>query len=91
MEFVGVSELLEYVVLSAVLRVVAPQVARHSTLLRRTIDRMMDEEDESSDALAEILPPDPSPVKAGPSIIYQTLVPAFMVMFAFFLINIMAS
>ncbi len=91
MEFVGVSELVEYVVLSAVLRVVAPQVARHSTLLRRTIDRMMDEEDESSDALAEILPPDPSPVKAGPSIIYQTLVPAFMVMFAFFLINIMAS
>lgn len=91
MEFVGVSELVEYVVLSAVLRVVAPQVARHSTLLRRTIDRMMDEEDESSDALAAILPPPPSAVKAGPSIIYQTLVPAFMVMFAFFLINIMAS
>lgn len=91
-EFVGVSELVEYVVLSAVLRVVAPQVARHSTLLRRTIDRMMeDEENPSDDSQAAGGSSAPETVKAGPSIIYQTLVPAFMVMFAFFLINIMAS
>ena len=89
-EFVGASELVEYVVLSAVLRVVAPQVARRSILLRRTIDRVMSEDAESeSDAATKASPP--APVKAGPSIIYQTLVPAFMVMFAFFLINIMAS
>lgn len=89
-EFVGVSELVEYVVLSSVLRVVAPQVARRSTLLRRTIDRMMEEEEDPS-ASDVALAPAQEPVKPGASIIYQTLVPSFMVMFAFFLINIMAS
>lgn len=89
-EFVGVTELVEYVVLSAVLKVVAPEVARHSALLRRAIDHMMEDQDDESDS-AIAPPPAAEPVKAGPSIIYQTLVPAFMVMFAFFLINIMAS
>ena len=90
-EFVGVTELVEYVVQSAVLRVVAPQVARRSALLRRTIDRMMDdEEDPQATQTASTSSPE-KPVKAGASIIYQTLVPSFMVMFAFFLINIMAS
>ncbi len=87
-EFVGVSELVEYVVLSAVLRVVAPEVARRSIVLRRTIDRIMEE---GAEAESGTKPASLAPVKAGPSIIYQTLVPAFMVMFAFFLINIMAS
>jgi ABC-2 type transport system permease protein len=87
-EFVGASELVEYVVLSAVLRVVAPEVAKRSAILRRMINRMIEEEGESdAENLSSALPP----VKSGPSIIYQTLVPAFMVMFAFFLINIMAS
>jgi ABC-2 type transport system permease protein len=90
-EFVGVSELVEYVVLSAVLRVVAPVVARRNIILRRTIDRVMQGEEEDSTAQQPNLPPSPEPVKAGASIIYQTLVPAFMVMFAFFLLNIMAS
>lgn len=87
-EYVGVGELVEFVVLSAVLRVVAPEVARKSVLLRRSIDRMM-EDDESEEQTAQA--PAPPPVKPGSSIVYQTLVPAFMVMFAFFLINIMAS
>lgn len=90
-EFVGVTELVEYVVQSAVLRVVAPQVARRSVLLRRTIDRMMEDEEDPSDSQSVKLPSAEKPVQAGPSIIYQTLVPSFMVMFAFFLINIMAS
>jgi ABC-2 type transport system permease protein len=91
-EFVGVTELVEYVVLSSVLRVVAPYVARRSVILRRTIDRMMeDEEDDSPTAATEPQPTAEKPVEPGASIIYQTLVPSFMVMFAFFLINIMAS
>lgn len=91
-EFVGVTDLVEYVVLSSVLRVVAPQVARHSSLLRRTIDRLMQDESEDASESATASPPRiEETVKKGPSIIYQTLVPAFMVMFAFFLINIMAS
>lgn len=90
-EFVGVTELVEYVVQSAVLRVVAPQVARRSVLLRRTIDRMMEDEEDPSESQSVKLPSTETPVQAGSSIIYQTLVPSFMVMFAFFLINIMAS
>lgn len=90
-EFVGVTELVEYVVLSAVLRVVAPQVARRSVLLRRTIDRMMEDEEDPPVSQTSNLSPAQKPVAAGASIIYQTLVPSFMVMFAFFLINIMAS
>lgn len=90
-EFVGVTDLVEYVALSAVLRVVAPQVARRSVLIRRTIDRLMEEEDESSELESASQAPAKASVKAGASIVYQTLVPSFMVMFAFFLINIMAS
>lgn len=90
-EFVGVTELVEYVVQSAVLRVVAPQVARRSVLLRRTIDRMMEDEEDPSESPPAKIPTKETPVAAGSSIIYQTLVPSFMVMFAFFLINIMAS
>jgi ABC-2 type transport system permease protein len=88
-EYAAVAELVEYVVLSAVLRVVAPEVARKNFLIRRSIDRMMDHDEAESSA--GNTGPARETVKAGSSIIYQTLVPAFMVMFAFFLINIMAS
>lgn len=88
-EYVAVSELVEFVVLSAVLRVIAPEVARKNVLLRRTVDRMMEDQSEGSEsAVALVKNP---PVAASSSIIYQTLIPAFMVMFTFFLINIMAS
>ena len=35
-EFVGVSEIVQYVVLSAVLRVISPEVAKRNTILRRS-------------------------------------------------------
>ena len=88
--FVGVADLVQYVVLSAVLRVVAPEVARRNPLLSRVLNRMIEQHQaELESGVAET--PRPEPVKPGSSIIYQTLVPAFMVMFAFFLVNIMAS
>ncbi|MEI8383487.1 MAG: ABC transporter permease [Planctomycetota bacterium] len=87
--FVGVAELVQYVVLSAVLRVVAPEVAKRNPLLSRILDRMI--EQHQADLESGVENPRPAPVKPGSSIIYQTLVPAFMVMFAFFLVNIMAS
>ena len=89
-QFVGVAELVQFVVLSAVLRVVAPEVAKRSVVLRGIINRMA--ERHAEEALNQT--PEPAvakTVKAGSSIVYQTLVPAFMVMFAFFLVNIMAS
>ena len=89
-QFVGVAELVQFVVLSAVLRVVAPEVAKRSVVLRGIINRMA--ERRAEEVLNET--PEtvvPKTVKAGASIVYQTLVPAFMVMFAFFLVNIMAS
>lgn len=89
--FVGVADLVQYVVLSAVLRVVAPEVARRSPLMSRMIDRMIQHHQDELAADGTFDVPRSAPVKPGPSIIYQTLVPAFMVMFAFFLVNIMAS
>ena len=90
-EFVGAMDLVEYVVLSAVMRVVAPEVAKRNPVVRRMMDRAAEGEDEEGKSVDAEVKPATEPVKAGPSIIYQTLVPAFMVMFAFFLINIMAS
>ena len=89
-QFVGVAELVQFVVLSAVLRVVAPEVAKRSVVLRGIINRMAERHaEELMNQTPE--PAAPKTVKAGASIVYQTLVPAFMVMFAFFLVNIMAS
>jgi len=88
--FVGVAELVNYVVLSAVLRVVSPEVAKRNKLIAQFVERIIKRHQEEVENQEEI-PPQPAPVKAGSSIIYQTLVPAFMVMFAFFLVNIMAS
>lgn len=89
--FVGVADLVQYVVLSAVLRVVAPEVARRNMVLSRIMDRMIERHQEEAASDDAVESPPSKPVKPGPSIIYQTLVPAFMVMFAFFLVNIMAS
>jgi ABC-2 type transport system permease protein len=88
-EFVEVSEIVQYVVLAAVMRAVSPEVARRNPLLRLFIDRMTESHAEEARTAPAHQPLEP--VKPGPSIIYQTLVPAFMVMFAFFLVNIMAS
>jgi ABC-2 type transport system permease protein len=88
-EFVGAGELVEYVVLSAVTRVVAPEVAKRNRLVAFMVNRMSDADNQESQAQAK--PARPEPVKPRGNIIYQTLVPGFMVMFAFFLVNIMAS
>jgi ABC-2 type transport system permease protein len=89
--FIGASDLVQYVVLSAVLRVVAPEVARRNVVIRGIIDRAKARhEEEAAEAGEQDVEP-PKIVKPGGSIVYQTLVPAFMVMFAFFLLNIMAS
>jgi ABC-2 type transport system permease protein len=88
-EFVAVSQLVDYIVLAAVQRVIAPDVARKNAIMRRTVDRIL-QGDPSTDGLSDAEPP-LQPVKEASSIVYQTLVPGFMVMFAFFLINAMAS
>ena len=87
-EFVAVSELIEYVVQAAILRVVAPDVAKRNYLIRRSMERMMSDQDEAAGPAQAT---NPKPVARVGNIIYQTLVPAFMVMFAYFLLNIMAS
>ncbi|MBS0267155.1 MAG: ABC transporter permease [Planctomycetes bacterium] len=88
--FVGVADLVHYVVLSAVLRVVSPEVAKRNRLMAQFMERIMKRHQEALDN-QEPATPKPEPVESGSSIVYQTLVPAFMVMFAFFLVNIMAS
>jgi ABC-2 type transport system permease protein len=89
-QFVGVAELVEYVVLSAVLRVVSPEVVKRNKLVARLMERMVNRRGQTAEDEGDV-PAAPEPVKPGGSIIYQTLVPAFMVMFAFFLVNIMAN
>ena len=87
--FVSVEDLMRYVVLSAVLRVVGPEVARRNRIMAGMIDRMIERHREEAATAPE--PPPSAPVKSRSAIIYQTLVPAFIVMFAFFLVNFMAS
>jgi ABC-2 type transport system permease protein len=86
-EFAEASELVQYVVFAAVLRAVAPEVMRRNRLIARFVNRMIEHHGTAHQAangkgLAT--------VNASGSIIYQKLVPAFLVMFAFFLVNIMA-
>lgn len=88
--FVSVAELVQYVVLSAVMRVVGPEVARRNAIMSRIINQMIERHQNEARSNPEARPK-PRPVKSGSSIIYQTLVPAFIVLFAFFLVNIMAS
>lgn len=91
--FVSVAQLVEYVVLSAVLRVVSPEVVKRNKLFARIIEsRIERHKKELEESGQPALPPTPQePVKPRGNIVYQTLVPAFMVMFAFFLVNIMAN
>lgn len=88
--YVNVADLVEYVVFSAVMKVVSPEVARKNFLFRRSIDRMIQEHEEEANALGQKPKPRASVPKSG-SVIYQTLVPAFVVLFTFFLVNFMAS
>jgi len=88
--FAGVAELVEYVVLAAVLRAISPEVAQRNKLIARLVDRIIKRHEQELEE-GRVGPPTPEPVKPRGNIIYQTIVPNFMVMFAFFLVNIMAN
>jgi ABC-2 type transport system permease protein len=88
-EFVGAGELVEYVVLSAVIRVVAPEVVGRNRLLALMVSGATERDNQESEGRSKRQRPET--VKPRGNIIYQTLVPGFMVTFAFFLLNIMAS
>lgn len=87
--FVNVADLVQYVVLAAALKSVTPEVAKKNRFAAQHIERVLKRHREEFEA--ERQPPPPQPVEPGPSYVYQILVPAYTVMFAFFLINIMAS
>lgn len=87
--YVGVADLVQYVIFSAVMRVVSPEVARKNPLFRRSIDRMVEEHKEK--AASSNPRSHPKSVESSSSVVYQTLVPAFIVLFTFFLVNFMAS
>ena len=91
--FVNVAQLVEYVVLSAVLRVVSPEVVKRNKIFARIIESKIARHQKDLEESGETSTPTPKaqPVQPRGNIIYQTLVPAFMVMFAFFLVNIMAN
>lgn len=86
--YVTVQDLVKYVAMSAVMQTVAPRVTRRSPIFARVLDRMVERHREEAEQ-SEVVPR--QHVASTSSIVYQTLVPAFMVLFAFFLVNIMAS
>lgn len=89
--FVNVAELVEYVVFSASLKSILPEVAKKNKLIALQIERALRRQEEEQSMNATVTQVAPVPVESGPSYIYQILVPAYTVMFAFFLINIMAN
>jgi ABC-2 type transport system permease protein len=89
--FENVAQLVDYVVLAASLQSVTPEVAKKNRFAARQIQRTLEERRELYGSGEGKKPALPQSVEAGPSFIYQTLVPAYTVMFAFFLINIMAN
>jgi len=83
--FINAAGLLRQLVLADTLRTVVPEVARKNKLAARFIDRAAQRNQErKKDA------PTPPETSSGASIVYQGLVPSYTVMFAFFLVNIMA-
>lgn len=88
--YVGVADLMQYVVFSAVMHVVSPQVARRNVFYRRALDRMIERHQEEAKSL--VARPSPrTTVASTSSIIYQTLIPAFVVLFTYFLVNFMGN
>lgn len=88
--FVNVGELVEYVVLAAALKSVVPDVANKNKLVAMQIERALRrhaEQNADQPSTTSTL----KPVESGSNYIYQILVPAYTVMFSFFLINIMAN
>ena len=89
--FVNVAQLVEYVALAATLRTVSPEVAKRNRFAGRQIERALERHREEYGQEAAANPLAPQTVSSDMNYIYQILVPAYTVMFAFFLINIMAN
>lgn len=87
--FANVAQLVQYVVLAATLKSVTPEVAKRNKLAARQLERALQRHLEEYGS--EPVEKPPEAVDAGPSYIYQILVPAYTVMFAFFLIHVMAN
>ena len=86
---IGLGRLLEGVIFSQVIKVVAPVAARKNAVARTWLrDRSKDESDPTSEAAeSKASPPESQP---RTSAAYLWIVPGFTVMFAFFLISVMA-
>lgn len=89
--YVSVEDMVKYVAFAAVMQTVAPEVTRRSPLFSRVVDQMLARHQQEASEARATKSHSSKPVKRTTNIIYQTLVPAFMVLFAFFLVNIMAS
>jgi ABC-2 type transport system permease protein len=89
--FVNVAQLVEYVALAATLRSVSPEVAKKNRFAGRQIERALERHREEYGTEVVARSSAPNTVQSDMNYIYQILVPAYTVMFAFFLINIMAN
>ncbi len=88
--FVNVAQLVEYVVLAAALQSVTPEVAKKNRFAARQIERAL----ERQSGGVRRCPSEAAGSHAGrrrPELHLSDPCPAYTVMFAFFLINIMAS
>jgi len=89
--FVNVAQLVEYVALAATLRSVSPEVAKKNRFAGRQIERALERHREEYGSQVVSKDTGPRGVQSDMNYVYQILVPAYTVMFAFFLINIMAN
>jgi ABC-2 type transport system permease protein len=85
----GFGRLLETVLFTQVVRFVAP-IAAQKNPIARAWTRSQEDEDEDSSSQAAIATPAAPTRRKAPNTVYLWVVPGFTVMFAFFLISIMA-
>ena len=83
---VGLGRLLEGVIFTQAVKVIAPVAARKNALTRTWIRASHDDEAEASATVPSIAEKGPSRAAA----VYSWIVPGFTVMFAFFVISVMA-
>jgi len=94
----GIRSITEQLVLAATLQVVAPHIARKNKIVNRLLSRSRSEEGSDQEATTATVAAGPNGDRptsgeaqaAASNPVYETLVPGFTVMFAFFLVNIMA-
>ncbi len=95
----SIKSITEQLVLATTLQVVAPKVARKNKLVDRLLSRKEKQQKKAHQAAAvaavsaqseKSSSQDSGKVDSAQNLVYEVLVPAFTVMFAFFLVNIMA-